>query len=472
MKTGKPNRGDPLEERGGQAMEPLEGTMAGPQSPADISTILQRIAEQSRKDPARAWNTLAHHINPVFLREAFEHIRKDGAPGVDGKSATDYAVRLDENLSALADAFHSGRYRAPPVRRVYIPKDNGKRRPIGIPTIEDKILQRAVTTVLEAVYEQDFLDCSFGFRKGRSAHQALEYLQRELVLMHGGFVIDVDIESFFDSLDHGALRTFLDRRIRDGVLRRAIDKWLKAGVMEDGVVERAEAGSPQGGVISPLLANIYLHEVLDVWFERMVKPVLRGRAFMVRYADDAVLAFAREDDARRVLEALPKRLAKFGLRLNAAKTRLVPFERPPKWPPEGPTGAGPGSFNFLGFTHYWAKSRQGNNVVKRKTAKERLRRAIHRASEWCQRHRHLPVRAQWRSLVKKLQGHYAYYGITGNARSLTLLYRNVRKLWRKWLDRRSQRARVSWARYARLLERYPLPQPRIVHPWHPANPSS
>jgi group II intron reverse transcriptase/maturase len=268
-------------------MEPLEGEMSGLQNPINVSTRLQRIAEQSRKHPERAWNTLAHHIDTDFLREAFRRVRKDGAPGVDGRSAAGYAERLDENLAALVTNLHTGGYCAPPVRRVYIPKGNGKQRPIGIPTIEDKLLQRAVTMVLEAVYEQDFLDCSYGFRPGRGAHQALEWLQRELVLMGGGYVIDVDLESFFDSLDHAALRSFLDRRIRDGVLRRAIDKWLKAGVMEDGMVQGAEAGSPQGGVISPLLANIYLHEVVDVWFEQMVKPLLRGRALMVRYADDS-----------------------------------------------------------------------------------------------------------------------------------------------------------------------------------------
>jgi group II intron reverse transcriptase/maturase len=443
-------------------MDPLEGKMSGQQSPEDVSTKLQRIAVLSKEHPERAWNTLAHHIDIDFLREAFRRTRKDGAPGVDGQTAAQYAERLDENLSTLMDRFNTGAYRAPPVRRVYIPKDNGKSRPIGIPTIEDKILQRAVTMVLESVYEQDFLPCSYGFRPGRSAHQALEYLQHELVTMHGGLVLDVDLESFFDSLDHGTLRSFLDKRIRDGVLRRAIDKWLKAGVLEDGMVQRGDAGSPQGGVISPLLANVYLHEVLDLWFEQMVKPVLRGRAVMVRYADDVVFAFTREDDARRVLAALPQRLAKYGLRLNAAKTRLVPFARPPLGPPRDPPGQGPGSFSFLGFTHFWAKSRSGKNVVKRKTAKDRLRRAIVRASEWCRQHRHLPVRAQWHQLKRKLQGHYAYYGITGNLRSLTRLFVSVRRLWRQWLDRRSQRARMYWDRYARLLERYPLPRPRLV----------
>jgi RNA-directed DNA polymerase len=460
--AGEPAPRDPVEERGGRMMEPLEDVMAGQQQcPESISTTLQRIAILSRKDPQRAWTTLAHHIDAKFLAEAFRRVRKDAAPGIDGQTAAEYAVGLEAKLAALADRFHKGLYRAPPVRRVYIPKANGKSRPIGIPTIEDKILQRAVTMILEAVYEQDFLDCSYGFRPGRSAHQAVERLRTELMSMHGGWVIDLDIASFFDTLAHGELRSFLDKRIRDGVLRRSIGKWLSAGVMEAGVVQRAKVGSPQGGVISPLLANVYLHEVLDLWFEQQVKPRMRGRAAMVRYADDAVLVFAREDDARRVMEVLPKRFAKYGLQLHSEKTRLVRFVRPPLVKRDDDDDAG--TFSFLGFTHYWGKSRSGANVMKHKTAKDRLHRAILQVSAWCRRYRHLPVHAQWAQLSSKLRGHFAYYGITGNSRALHSFYERVRRIWRDWLNRRSQRARMTWLRYAQLLRRYPLPPPRIVH---------
>jgi group II intron reverse transcriptase/maturase len=409
------------------------------------------------------WNTLAHHIDLALLREAFGHVRKDGAPGIDGMTAAQYAVNLDANLTRLLEAFKSGSYRAPPVRRVHIPKGDGKQtRPIGIPTIEDKILQRAVTMVLSAVYEQDFLDCSYGFRPNRSAHQALERLRAGLMSMWGGHVIEIDIVSFFDALSHSILQSILDKRIRDGVLRRAIGKWLKAGVLEDHQVRRTDQGSPQGGVISPLLANVYLHEVLDVWFEREVKPRMRGKSFMVRFADDAVLVFKDEDDARRVLDVLPKRFARFGLKLHPEKTRQVSFSTPCRaFDGRGAVGGAPGTFDFLGFTHYWAVSRKGNDVVKRKTAKKRLGRALKRIAEWCARKRHRPVSEQHEELSQKVRGHYGYYGITGNGRSLSQFLHGVRWAWLKWLRRRSWRARLTWEQFERLLQRYPLPVPTI-----------
>jgi len=432
--------------------------MTGRQRLTTVSTKLQRIADLSRMHPQRAWTTLAHHIDIDFLKEAWRHVRKNGAAGVDGRTAAEYSERLDENLANLAERLHKGTYRAPPVKRVYIPKANGKDRPIGIPTVEDKLLQRAVTMLLNAVYEQDFLDCSYGFRPGRSAHQALQVLYEGTMQMKGGYVIDLDLATFFDTLDHGVLREFLDKRIRDGVLRRAINKWLKAGVMEDGAVRRNDKGSPQGGVISPLLANVYLHEVLDLWFEQDVKPRMKGGTLMVRYADDAVLVFQREEDARRVLAVLPKRLAKFGLKLNEDKTRLVRFPRPP-YGGAGRKGPRPDTFTFLGFTHYWGKSRRGYNLVKRKTNKDRLHRATRAVKKWCRFNRHEPVEWQHMILSRKLRGHYAYYGITGNGRSLTSFSEAVRRIWRRWLNRRSNRAHLTWDKYLRFLERYQLPRP-------------
>lgn len=427
-----------------------------------ISTKLERIAQLAREDPERVLLTLAHHIDIDWLREAYRRTRKSGSPGVDGQTAAGYESELGDNLNSLLDRFKSGRYKAPPVRRAHIPKGGGKTRPIGIPTFEDKVLQRAVTMVLEAVYEQDFLNCSYGFRPGRSAHDALDALWSGMMDMGGGWVLEVDIRSFFDTLDHTHLRGFLDQRVRDGVLRRTIDKWLKAGVMEAGALIRPEEGTPQGGVVSPLLANIYLHHVLDVWYEEQVRPRLRGKAFLVRYCDDFVIVFERADDAHRVQEVLPKRFARFGLELHPDKTRLVPFRRP-RYGSRPGRGERPGSFDFLGFTHYWAHSRRGTWVIKRKTAKDRLRRSLKRMSEWCQRNRHRPVAWQQAQLVRKLQGHYAYYGITSNFRALDQYWFQTGRIWRKWLNRRSQRARMPMERFWRLLERYPLPRPRIVH---------
>lgn len=431
--------------------------MNGTPCPESVSTKLQRIAELASRAPKLALTTLAHHIDVEWMREAYRRTRKDGAVGVDGVTAEQYAAKLEENLASLLQRAKEGRYRAPPVRRVHIPKDNGKTRPIGIPTLEDKVLQRAVTMVLEAVYEQDFLDCSYGFRPGRSQHQALEALWQKTMSMGGGWILEVDIRSFFDTLDHGHLQEILRRRVRDGVIVRLVGKWLNAGVLEEGSIKYPDQGTPQGGVVSPMLSNIYLHEVLDRWFEEEVKPRLAGRAFIVRFADDAVLGFASEQDARRVMEVLPKRFAHFGLTLHPEKTRLVPFQ-----PPRGP-GDEPGSFDLLGFRHYWDKSRAGSWVIKRKTATSRLSRAIQRVAAWCRSHRHEPVSQQHETLVRKVTGHYAYYGITGNYTALSEFLHAVKATWRKWLCRRSQRGYLNWDRFNGLLSVYPLPRPRVVH---------
>jgi group II intron reverse transcriptase/maturase len=437
--------------------------MKGTSNPQPISTKLERIAELARKMPGAELRTLAHHIDIEWLREAYRRTRKDGAAGVDGRTAREYEENLEGNLRSLLDRAKSGSYKAPPVRRVYIPKADGRERPIGIPTLEDKILQRAVLMVLEAVYEQDFLDCSYGFRPGRSAHDALLYLRDQTMDMHGGWILETDIESFFDSVDRDVLRQILTKRVRDGVLVRLIGKWMKAGVMEDGCVYHPETGTPQGGVISPLLANIVLHEVVDVWFEEQVKPRLRGRAHLVRFADDLVIVFAREDDARRVLDVLPKRLERYKLRMHPEKTRLVRFERPP-YRSEPKRDERPETFDFLGFTHYWAKSRLGNWVVKRKTQSSRVTRTLKRFARWCQHNRHEPVKWQHQVLSAKLRGHDAYYGVIANYRALKSLRYQVERLWRKWLSRRSWAARINWMSMARILGRYPLPGPRIHHP--------
>ena len=441
--------------------------MNGTPRPQDVSTKLLRIAKLAREDPQRALTTLAHHIDVEFLREAYRRTRKDGATGVDHQTAEDYASNLESNLRSLLDRFKAGTYQAPPVRRVHIPKGDGKKtRPIGIPTFEDKLLQRAVAMVLEAIYETEFYFFSFGFRPQRGAHDALEYLWKELMMMGGGWVLEVDIKGFFDTLDHGQLRRFLDQRVRDGVLRRTIDKWLKAGVLEDGALSRPEEGTPQGGVVSPILANVYLHVVLDRWFESEVKPRLRGKAFVVRYADDFVIVLEHESDARKVHEVLPKRFGKYGLTLHPEKTQLVRFYRPTKASAgkgRDEQGGTPGGFDLLGFSHFWQRSRKGNWVVRRKTAPTRFQRAIKRIDEWCRVNCHLPIKEQQEHLSRKLQGHYGYYGITGNSVALSRFSYWVNHVWRRWLNRRSQRARMFWDKFKRLLQRYPLPPPKCIH---------
>jgi group II intron reverse transcriptase/maturase len=425
----------------------------------DISTRLQRIAQLAREDAQRAFLSLAHHIDIDWLREAYRRTRKDGAAGVDGQTAAEYEEGLEANLRDLLDRFKSGRYKAPPVRRTYIPKGDGTAtRPIGIPTFEDKVLQRAVAMVLEAVYEQDFLDCSFGFRPGRSAHDALHALREGLMGMGGGWILDVDIKSFFDTISHSHLRGILSQRVRDGVLRRTIDKWLAAGVMEGGMVTHPDTGTPQGGVVSPLLANVYLHEVIDRWFEREVKPRLHGRAFMIRYADDMVMVFANETDAREAKVLLAERLGRFGLSLHPTKTQLVKH-----YPGKGGQGTDSHSFDFLGFTHYWSRSRRGSWVVKLKTAASRFRRTVKRFSEWCQRHRHKPVGWQHERISKALRGHYNYYGVVGNWNALGHLRHEVGVIWRKWLNRRSQSNHMPWKRFVQLLKWHPLPVPVTRH---------
>lgn len=438
--------------------------MNGTQSSTSISTQIEWIAELARKHPSRVFASLHHVIDMAWLMEATTRVRKDAAVGIDGQSWNEYAAHLQDNLQSLLNRFKAGTYYAPPVRRVHIPKSDGRMRPIGIPTLEDKILQRAVVMVLEAIYEQDFKECSFGFRPKRSAHDGLQVLWDGLMKFKGGYIIDADIADFFGTLDHTHLREFLDQRVTDGVLRKAMDKWLKAGVMDNGAYTRPESGTPQGGVISPLLANVYLHVVLDEWFARDVLPRLKGRAQLVRYADDFVVVCEREDDANEVMTVLPKRLGRYGLTLHPDKTRLVRFERPARKPGgkrNDDDSTTPQTFDFLGFTHHWGVSRKNTWYVRRSTAKARLTRALERIRVWCRIHRHDAVEAQQQALQKKMRGHYGYYGITGNAHGISRFYWSAVKIWCSWLRRRSQRARFTWEHFARILARYPLPLPHL-----------
>ena len=404
--------------------------------------------------------SLHHVIDLEWMQEAFELTRKDGASGIDGVTAAEYEANLRSNLADLLERIKSGRYKAPPVRRTYIPKADGSQRPLGIPTFEDKVAQRAIAMVLEAVYEQDFRACSHGFRPGRSAHGALQELRRALTRGQH-WVLDVDIRKYFDSLSHAHLRTFLDQRVTDGVIRRMIDKWLKAGVLENGRLHFVSEGTPQGGVISPILSNVFLHHVLDTWFEDEVRPRLEGECTLVRFADDFVMTFATHRDAKRVLDVLGKRLERHGLSLHPDKTRFIDFRC------ERSGGTHPDCreppFDFLGFTHTWMKSRKGWRVVRQTTAKNRLARSLRAVSDWCRHNRHLPILTQHARLSAKLQGHYAYYAITGNSRQLRRYARQTIKTWRKWLARRTRSKRLPWERFAAFLKRHPLPPPRIIH---------
>jgi RNA-directed DNA polymerase len=432
--------------------------------PANLSTKRQRIAELARTKPGVALCSLHHVIDLDWMKDAYRLTRKDGAPGIDGVTAADYEVNLQANLLGLLERIKSGRYHAPPVRRVYIDKADGSKRPLGIPSFEDKVAQRAVIMVLEAIYEEDFYPCSYGFRRGRSAHQALHALRSDLWAKRLHWVVDIDIRKYFDSIPHPHLRTFLDQRVTDGVIRRMIDKWLKAGVVEDGLLRHMTEGSPQGGVVSPCLSNVFLHHVLDEWFATEVAPRLKGASTLVRFADDAVMAFANLDDAKRVLAVLGKRLGRFGLTLHPDKTRLVDFRPQQTESTRHPQTDGT-TFDFLGLTHVWGRSRRGKDMVLQVTAKSRFARALAAVSDWCRTHRHWSIRDQHRHLSSMMRGHFAYYGVGGNSRRLRWFANQVMRLWQKWLSRRDRQNVFQWTRFNEMLKRHPLPPPKIFHPY-------
>ena len=405
------------------------------------------------------FTTLAHLIDVDFLREAFHRTNKQGAPGIDGVTAGEYAENLDENLQDLHERLRNGQYRAMPVERVWLDKEDGSKRPIGKPVLEDKIVQRAVAMLLEAVYEQDFYDFSHGFREGHSPHQALHELREQCMGMNIGWIVDLDVCGFFDNLDRGMLREVLKQRVNDGGIIRLIGKWLNAGVIDGEDLIYPEKGTAQGSVISPILANVFLHHVLDDWFEREVKPRMKGRVFLIRFADDAVIGCELEEDACRIMDVLPKRFGRFGLTVHPQKTRMVRFGKPRR----DDSGKENGTFDFLGFTHYWAKSRQGYWVIKRKTAKKRIRRAMKAFWQWCSQNRHLPITEQYEKLCRKLRGYYQYYAIRGNYRGIEVVYEHVKRAWRYWLSRRSHKSKITWEKYEKLWATFALPKPRIIY---------
>jgi len=438
--------------------------MTGARTLENMSPGLLRVMERARRDPHERQFSLAHLIDVEALRRAYGRIRKDAAVGVDGVTKEQYGQDLEEKLTDLHERLRAMTYRHQPIRRVHIPKDKNRRRPIGISCLEDKIVQGALTEILGAIYEQDFLDGSFGSRRERSAHDALRALYQAVREGGANVIFEADVKSFFDTVHRRTLLEMLEERIADKSFMRLVGKCLHVGVLEGQVFTRPDDGTVQGSIISPMLGNIYLHNVLDSWFEEVVKPRLRGMATLIRYCDDFIIGFERMDDAKRVRGVLDKRFEKYHLSLHPEKTRLVEFRRPPI---DQRGGKGPGSFDFLGFTVYWRRNRRGPGWhVASKTRKARLTRAVKNAYDFCRGQRHKPIAVQHRALVSRIRGHLVYFGVNDNDKSLSVLVYWATRAWHKWLNRRSQRARLNWERFQDLLKDYPLPQPKVyVNLW-------
>jgi group II intron reverse transcriptase/maturase len=428
----------------------------------EVLTVEMQIATRARKYPGEALTNLHEFIDVGLLNVCFDSLNKKGASGVDAKKWIDYNGQRNDRIPQLLTAFRSGSYRAPNIRRVFIPKGAGKMRPLGLPIVEDKLLQTAVSRVLTPVYEEIFYQHSYGFRPGKSQHQALEELSREVSVNRMRYIIDADMQNYFGSINHQYLREFLDLKIKDGVIRKMIDKWLKTGQ-----VMYPTEGTPQGGSISPLISNVFLHYVLDCWFKEQIQRLLKGGSFIIRFADDFLLGFTNKEDALRVMEVLPKRLGKFGLTLHPEKTRLIDLDEE-----KGKSSHPKKTFDFLGFTHYMSKSRKGNPILKRKTSSKKLNLALMRLSDWIKFYRQkLPITELISELNQKLRGHYAYYGITFNSRRLNAYFMQTKRLLHKWLNHRGGKRVWTWDKIMKLTTEWiPLVKPRIYHSYQLAKP--
>jgi len=429
-----------------------------------MSSGLERVRERARREKKERFTTLLHHVDVDLLRDAFRWLKRDAAPGVDGLTWGEYEQDLESRLVDLHERVHRGAYRALPSRRKFIPKSDGQERPLGVAALEDKIVQRAVVEVLNAIYEEDFLGFSYGFRPGRSPHQALDALAFGLVRTKVNHILDCDIRSFFDSLSHEWLIRFVEHRVADPRIIRLIRKWLKAGVMVDGNWSATEAGSPQGAVVSPVLANIYLHYCFDLWAEQWRHRHARGRVLYVRFADDLVAGFEYEQDAQRFLAELRARLEKFALKLHPEKTRLIEFGRFAASHRAKRGLAKPETFNFLGFTHICGQSRGGYFLLKRKSCRKRMRAKLKALKGELKRRMHAPIPAQGRWLAQVLRGYFGYFAVPTNYPQLEAFHYHVKKLWHRTLRRRSQKDKTTWARTCRLAAAF-LPTPRVLHPW-------
>jgi RNA-directed DNA polymerase len=426
-----------------------------------METKLTRIAQIAKEKPDERFTSLAHLINEEHLKECHHKLKSRRVPGVDEISKEEYAKNLGTNIRDLIAKMKQNAYKPQPVKRKYIPKLNTKeKRPLGIPSYEDKLVQAAMANILNAIYEEEFLNCSYGFRPGRGCHDALKELNYIIEQKKVNYIVDVDIRGFFDHVDHEWLKKFVAHRIADPQIQRLITRILKAGVMEAGIKYDTPEGTPQGGVVSPILANIYLHYVLDLWFEKRIKRGYQGEAYIIRYADDFVCCFQCEKEARRFLTELKERLKKFNLEVAEEKTRIISFGRYAK--PTDKSGRRKyDTFDFLGFTHYNSESRKGKYRMKRKTSTKKMRASLLRCKEWLKQNRNKPIKELMKTFRTKVQGHYNYYGITDNTKALRKFYYQVWKMLYKWLNRRSQRKSFGWEKYTLFLEKFPIPEPRI-----------
>jgi group II intron reverse transcriptase/maturase len=433
-------------------------------------TKLALISERARREPKLKFTSLAHLLDVGFLRECYLALGRDRASGIDGISWQEYGEHLDENLEDLVERMKAKRYKPQPAKRVYIPKNENEKRPLGLPSLEDKIVQKGIARILETIYEADFLDCSYGFRPGRSCHQALNAVDKTIMTNPINHVIEADIKGFFDNVSHTWLMEFLQVRINDPSFLLLIRRFLKAGYVDGGEFVLTSQGTPQGGNLSPVLSNIFLHYVLDLWFEKKIKPQVGGACFMVRYADDFICMVQNRDDARHIEQALRERFAKFGLELHSEKTRTIGFGRYERDNAQR-QGRRVGTFDFLGFTHFCGKSRRGKFIVGRRTSRKKFRAKCKELNDWLRRIRNYQkVKEWWPVLQAKLRGHYQYYGVSGNMLALARFYRLTLRMTLKWLNRRSQRKSFSWNSFIDYLGHYPLPRPKIVHNFYTLSP--
>lgn len=423
-------------------------------------TSLEWLKVHARTEPNLVFTALTHRISFDLLKQSYRHVRKSKSCGVDGVTVEEYAANLDANIYGLLQRLKRGQYVAQPVKRIWIDKEGGKKRPIGISALEDKIVQKGVAKILDVIYDRNFYDFSHGFREGHSQHMALHELREQCRKQNINFIIDADVSGFFDEIDKKLLVEILKQRVNDGGLIRLIGKWLNAGIDEAGELSYPEKGTPQGAVISPVLSNIFLHYVLDDWFIKEVQPKLGCRSFLIRFADDFIIGCELETDAKRVLALLKERFESFALRLHPEKTKLLPFGKPPS---SAKVDKRNGTFDFLGFTFYWSKVRKGYWVVKKKTIGKRLNRFIKTVWGWCRDNRHDPIKEQHVALCQKLNGYYQYYGVRGNFKALEVVYEAAEKAWRFWLSRRSHKGRVTWEKFERIRACFPFPKPRIIH---------
>ena len=433
-------------------------------------TKLALVSQRARQEPHFVFTSLAHLLNVGYLRECYRSLGKEKAAGIDGRSWQEYGVQLDAHLTDLVTRLKAKRYKPLPAKRVYIPKNEHETRPLGLPALEDKIVQKGIARILEAIYEADFCDCSYGFRPQRSCHQALKAVDEAIMRKPVNYVIEADIKGFFDHVSHDWMMQFLQVRIRDSSLLLLIRRFLKAGYMEAGLWHPTEEGTPQGGNLSPLLANLFLHYVLDLWFERKVKPAVNGTCTVVRYADDFVCLVQHQQDAENLEKLLRERFTKFGLTLHPEKTRTISFGRYERDHARR-EGRKPHTFDFLGFTHYAGRSRQGNFLLGRKTSRKKFRKACQEITTWLQQVRHeRRLWEIWAELAAKLRGHYGYYGVSGNARMLWRFRYVALRAVQKWLNRRGQRQSFPWEQLNAYLRHYPLPCPRLMYWMYPPLP--